>query len=358
MKNIKSPPGNLKALKSPPGIKDIARLAGVSIGTVDRVLHNRGRVAEETREKVKAIAQEINYRPNLIARSLVINRPRTIAVLIPDQKDEYWKQAHASIRNAALLWEQQGIGAEFFMYSPGSSESFETASAEVLKKKPDGAIMAPTFLGEGKRFCDKCREAGLPLVMFNSAIPGTSPLCIIGTDSFLSGMTAAELLHKTAPKKGRFVILHFDEDPENSPHMQEKELGFLTYLGKECPKRKYRVLVLNNARHSYTDQLRELFGEHRISGVFVSTSKTFRAAAFMSREGIRKVRLAGYDLISENIKMLRSGYIDFLINQDPARQAGESIDTLCAYLVYGQEPAPRKLFPAGIVTRTNLDSFL
>jgi LacI family transcriptional regulator len=348
----------MKNIQAAPGIKDIARIAGVSIGTVDRVLHNRGRVAEETRKKVQAVAKEINYKPNLIARSLVINKFRTIAILIPDEKDEYWKQAHAGIRNSVPIWKQQGISTEFHLYAVDSRESFKKAAADLLSKKPDGVVMALNFLEEGKAFSGECKAAKIPVVMFDTSIPGADPLCIIGTDSFLSGMTAAELLHKTAPKKGRFVILHFDEDPENSPHMQEKELGFLTYLGKECPKRRYRVLVLNNARRNYTEQLRELFAGHRISGIFVSTSKTFRAAAFLSREGIKKVRLAGYDLTPENIKMLRSGYIDFLINQDPSRQAGESIDTLCAYLVYGHEPQPRKLFPAVIVTKTNVDSYI
>ena len=49
-------------------IKDIARLAGVSIGTVDRVLHERGEVAEKTREKVKQILKETNYSPNVMAQ--------------------------------------------------------------------------------------------------------------------------------------------------------------------------------------------------------------------------------------------------------------------------------------------------
>ena len=51
-------------------IKDIASMAGVSAGTVDRVLHNRGRVSEEALKKVKKALKKIDYQPNLIARSL------------------------------------------------------------------------------------------------------------------------------------------------------------------------------------------------------------------------------------------------------------------------------------------------
>lgn len=51
-------------------IVDIAKMAGVSVGTVDRVIHNRGRVSEENRKKVQAILEMVHYQPNLMARSL------------------------------------------------------------------------------------------------------------------------------------------------------------------------------------------------------------------------------------------------------------------------------------------------
>ena len=54
-------------------IVDIAKMAGVSVGTVDRVIHNRGRVSEENRKKVQTILEMVHYQPNLMARSLASN---------------------------------------------------------------------------------------------------------------------------------------------------------------------------------------------------------------------------------------------------------------------------------------------
>ncbi|MFT5641401.1 MAG: LacI family transcriptional regulator, partial [Cyclobacteriaceae bacterium] len=71
-------------------IKQIAEKAGVSVGTVDRVLHNRGEVAKETREKVLKIAKEGNYSTNVFARSLKLNQSLRIAVILPDD-NEYWR---------------------------------------------------------------------------------------------------------------------------------------------------------------------------------------------------------------------------------------------------------------------------
>ena len=55
-------------------IKDIAEMSGVSTGTVDRILHNRGKVSEEAQKKVEKVLKEIDYHPNLIARSLALKK--------------------------------------------------------------------------------------------------------------------------------------------------------------------------------------------------------------------------------------------------------------------------------------------
>jgi len=64
-------------------VRGIAEKAGVSIGTVDRVIHNRGRVSPETRDKILGIIAESGYTPNPIARHLKLNKKHTFAVIMP-----------------------------------------------------------------------------------------------------------------------------------------------------------------------------------------------------------------------------------------------------------------------------------
>ena len=64
-------------------IKDIARMAGVSAGTVDRVLHNRGDVSEKSKEKVQKVLDEINYQPNVFAIGLAAKKKYVITCMIP-----------------------------------------------------------------------------------------------------------------------------------------------------------------------------------------------------------------------------------------------------------------------------------
>ena len=63
-------------------IVDIAKMAGVSVGTVDRVIHNRGRVSEENKKKVQAILEMVHYQPNLMARSLASKKQYHFVAII------------------------------------------------------------------------------------------------------------------------------------------------------------------------------------------------------------------------------------------------------------------------------------
>ena len=85
----------------PPGIKEIAVALGVSIGTVDRALHNRSGVNEKTRSRVLAKAKELAYRPNLAARNLKLNRRLRIGVFLPRQIASYFDLLRKGIQASA-----------------------------------------------------------------------------------------------------------------------------------------------------------------------------------------------------------------------------------------------------------------
>ena len=69
-------------------IKDIAEKSGVSVGTVDRILHNRPNVSKTAREKVEKVLKEINYQPNVYASALAYNKSYLFHVLIPKHESE------------------------------------------------------------------------------------------------------------------------------------------------------------------------------------------------------------------------------------------------------------------------------
>ena len=82
-------------------IKDIARLSGVSVGTVDRVLHNRPNVSPVAREKVEKALKEMDYRPNVYASALAYNKSYRFFCIIPKHESEaYWEEIEEGATNA------------------------------------------------------------------------------------------------------------------------------------------------------------------------------------------------------------------------------------------------------------------
>jgi len=342
-------------------IKDIAKLAGVSVGTVDRVLHNRGRVSEEALQKVTAVMNQIDYKPNLIARTLGSNKNYRISALIPDPTlDPYWAQTNLGIIQAQTEWAQYGVIVETFPFDLYNKDSFHRLARQVVEDRPDGIVIAPIFYHESVPVFELFELREIPYVLFNTNIYEARPLGFIGQNLNQSGRVGAQLMNLGQQGPGTFAVLHIDEDVHDSVHLLEKEKGFREYF-EEKSKSKFEIVDFNLNPHnaSFENHMKDLLETKGLKGIFVSTSKgTAVAASFLENHGKQEIRMIGYDILNENLKYLRSGTIDFLINQNPKRQALLGISHLVNHLMF-KRPAPQMdLFPLEIITQQNVDSYL
>jgi len=341
-------------------IKDIARLAGVSIGTVDRVLHKRGKTSPEATSKVLAVLQKINYKPNFIARNLGSNRELRIATLVPHAPtDEYWLQCEKGLKDAANDWAHFNLSIEHFMFDLNESASFTKAANAALRAKPDGLLVAPLFHSEAMAIFPALSDQKIPFVTINTEIQGTNAISFIGQHAFQSGRLAAELLDIRNPlgdEPGTYAILHINEDLDNSIHLIEKERGFRQYFKDSGRSTVITLSIGDPTEDAIRTALDDLFNRPALRGIFVSTSKAFEVAERMS--GRRKISLVGYDLLTRNLEGLKNGTIDFLIHQNPRRQAMQGINVLSNYLIFRKEAKQRDLFPLEVITRENLQSYL
>src|SRR4051812_4649550 len=120
-------------------IKDIAQLAGVLVGTVDRVLHNRGRVSEDALKKVVSILDQIEYKPNLIARTLGANKTYQIAALLPNpDQDPYWASCKSGLSQAEAEWLRYGVTVKPYFFNLYNKNSFKEIAETVSHARPDG----------------------------------------------------------------------------------------------------------------------------------------------------------------------------------------------------------------------------
>lgn len=340
-------------------IKDIAEKAQVSTGTVDRVIHNRGRVAEDVKQKVLQIIAELNYQPNLIARTLKSNKSYKLAALLPDPAtDSYWEGPQAGIVKAEAELGQYGIEVEQYIFDPYQVASFLAQARQVTQNKPDGIILAPIFHKEVLPFFQDWQQARIPYVLFNTQIPQGQALSYIGQDSYQSGLLAANLLHDGITGPATLLVAHIGEDISNSAHLLEKEKGFRDYFRKNKLEKDFSVLqevFPTSDRQAIGRQLAGVLAEHPdLKGIFVTNSKAHEMAAYLDQPSLQHIRLVGYDLLPENLRYLETGRIRFLINQNPIGQGYWGVHQLADHLVFKKDILPVKYLPLDIITRENL----
>ena len=357
------PEGNNHSKRNIVRIKDIAQKAGVSTGTVDRALHNRGRVSEKVREKVLRIARELEYEPNMLARALVSKREYNIAAMIPDPSlDEYWEAPLKGVVKAEKDLRQYGVIVTQHIFNQFNVESFKATAEKVSESRYDGILIAPVFYRESLAYLSKWKKEGIPFNMFNTYIPDYEPIAYIGQDSYQSGVLAAKLLHYGHPGPATFIAAHIDEDVPNSSHLVKKEQGFKDYFDRQT-ENEFRIITADLKasadKDSFSGQLDKLLDNNpETAGIFVTNSKAFTIAAFLEQHNQKHIRLVGYDLLQKNLACLEKGIINFLINQNPKKQGYFGIQLLIDHLIFKKKVGPIKYLPLDIITRENLDYYI
>jgi LacI family transcriptional regulator len=344
-------------------IKDIAIKAEVSTGTVDRVIHNRGRVSEEVRQKVLKIIDDMNYEPNLIARALGTNKVYHLAALIPDYKvDSYWEAPKRGIEKAEKELRQYGIVVHQFVFNPYQVESFIEKAKEVTDSKPNGVFLSPIFYRETLPFFEKWKVENIPFVLFNTQITEYDPLSYIGQDSYQSGVLAAKLIHYGQPNPCSILIAHIDEGPSNAAHLLKKEQGFYNYFEQQDLGFQYDILKVELNRSNMSEFIKKLDDaieqNNNLECIFVTTSKAYEIAKYLEQRRFTHIKIVGYDLMKKNLYYLNKGIISFLINQNPKGQGFWGISLLTDFLAFKKEVPILKYLPLDIVTKENLNYYI
>lgn len=336
-------------------IKDIAEKSGVSIGTVDRVIHNRGRVSERTKEKVNKVLRELNYSPNPIARSLKSNKVYRICALIPDpNKDSYWLPCKHGIEQLMNEFVSFDVEIFFEFYNPSLPISFVDQCNKLGKLDLDALVFVPLFEMESEQFIRKLKKQNVFVATFNSP-PGIEVDQHVGQDLFLSGRVAAKLIKETIPELSKIAIIHIDETYNNALHMQEKENGFRDFFNEE--NNQNDILTITLKTEDVVKGLDNfLKNKGPVNAFFVTTSKGFEVALALKELGV-KAKVVGYDLLLDNIECLKNGSIDFLIHQAPKLQASQSLRNIVERFLFKKEFPIQQLFPIEIINSENLKSY-
>lgn len=188
-------------------IKDIARLAGVSVTTVSRALNNAPEINEETKARILHICQEQGYRSNLLARSLVSNRTHVIAVILPDIARAFYSSLALHIEIFA-----KAAGYEVMLCSDRfRGQQTETLFDFLASQRVDGVLLASANPSTFDLFC-RYRTL-IPGVLLNEHALEVSQLRIssVSCDDYMGGHMAAEYLHGLGHRQVVYLDYHTDK---------------------------------------------------------------------------------------------------------------------------------------------------
>ena len=338
-------------------IKDIANLAGVSKGTIDRVLHKRGKVSAIALEKVNAVLNKIDYQPNLIARNLKNTKVYRICVLLPNPKfDPYWKPCIHGIKDAINDFKSFNVIVETHFFNPLNTQDFIEKNEEIITSKPDAIVLVPLFQKESVTVIEKYNSLGIITSIFNNHLRATSIKTFVGQDLYQSGRIAARLFDLLL-NDGSIAVIHIDEVYENAVFMQEKEKGFRNYF-LEKEDTPFEILTCNLNKPTFNADFTSFLHTHpNIKGVFVTTSKVSKIAELLQHHKNKNIELIGYDLVEKNIEYLTKKTISFLIHQNPKYQVYLGVTSLIEHFIFGKEIPNEQLLPIDIITSENLKEY-
>ncbi|MFD1776885.1 LacI family DNA-binding transcriptional regulator [Paenibacillus rhizophilus] len=272
-----------------PTIKDVALKAGVSVTTVSRVLNNRGYLSEELKKKVYGAMEELNYRPNELARSLSRSKSNIIGLIIPHAAHPFFGELVSHIEEHAYLH-----GYRLLLCNSHLDRQKEAEYIDMLRSsRVDGII-----LGSHTLEVEDYRQIHLPVVTFDRRISTDIPY--ICSDNYRGGELATALL----ADKGCRKIAHIG----GHPHPDLLALKRLDAFKEIAKQRGLQHVEMHTDWdgfnfEGYERLVNRLLEEHPdVDGIFASSdviaAYALKACLARERRVPKDIKIVGYDGIS------------------------------------------------------------
>ena len=318
-------------------IKEIADLCGVSRGTVDRVLNNRGNVKPEKKALILKVIKEMNYVPNPAGKALAARKLKpTVAVVMPSVGIGFFDAVLEAMKKAANAYTMYGMQVEWHL-SKGYNVEEQCRQLSSLMGKVNGLILMPINDERIRQEIQKLTDSGIFVITINNDIENSSRSCYVGTDYLNGGLTAGALLQ----------LIN-----KNDLHIGVT-LGSLTILGHRQRLEGFRQAISKNPQadilaitedqddeiFSYEKNLAMLREHPEINTLFAASSGgIYGACRAMMTCQKKDMTVIVFDTLPTTVEMMEQGIIQATIYQHPRRQGQIAMQIVFEYLVNGHAP--------------------
>ena len=313
-------------------IKDIAELANVSRGTVDRVLNNREGVSPETRRKIHEIIERSGFTPN-IAGKILANKKKSLVLgaVLPSIGNDFFIDVIEGVKKA--VEELSDFGVEVIIKEiEGYNAALELDTIALLSNV-NGLVIAPT---NDIKLADNLSKLKIPIVTINTDIENSGRICYIGHESKKSGITAAGLMNLFSNGTANIGVVTGFHSVLGHKHRID---GFSESIKENFPNIKIidTIESHDNSETAFSETKKMLINHPKINAIYV-TAGGVNGVCKAVKELCGDVILITHDDIFDTKKFILDGTIKASLCQDPVRQGYLSVKILFDYLVGGKLP--------------------
>ena len=319
-------------------IKEIAALAGVSRGTVDRVLNNRGSVNPATAEKINEIAKALDYKPNKAGLALAAQKKKIkLVVILLSTDNPFFADVLKGVNEKAS--DLAGYNCTVLVKQiPINVDAQLGAIDELLREDVNGIALAPQNDDRIRIRINELSEQGIPVVTLNTDIENSMRIAYVGSNYTRSGRTAAGLLRLMTHGDVRIGIITGSSDILCHT---ERIAGFTDAL-KPYQEHMHIISIKETQDDEIAsyEQTARLLNEHpEINALFFAAGGVYggcRAIASLGLAG--KLCVVAFDKAETTQQFLRDGVLSAVICQQPRIQGKKPLDLLFHYLTSGELP--------------------
>ncbi len=337
-------------------IKRIAEMAGVSIGTVDRVLHNRGRVSPDVVKRVQEIAELLNYRPNSVAKSLAVrNRKLKIALILHIEHNSFWDTILGGVEQAAQEIRDFGISVVI-----KRGRDFDHAVQlrlidEVLAEGFNALAIVPINHPEVKQKLEELHERRFPVVFLGALLENTPCLSYVGCNYASAGKITAGLIDIISGGRGKLLVF--------SPSFQMLGHRYRMEALRDRLQKCYGGIALQQVVEMPDDDIfsynetKNAFTQYPDTDILICPGATSIRGTVQALKDLglyEKVKVVVYDYSDEVQKGLEDRGILASITQNPSQQGYRAIRILFDYLAASKIPPGSNYIQTQIILRESI----